>query len=46
MITMKCGFCGHPGSHAVVVPRDGMPTRCDHCARCEADVRADREESE
>ncbi|SDB95732.1 hypothetical protein F610DRAFT_00722 [Streptomyces sp. LaPpAH-199] len=41
---MECGFCGHPGIHAVVVPRDGEPQRCDQCARCEANVRAEQDQ--
>lgn len=46
VITMTtCGICRHPGSHPVVVPRDGMPKRCDQCARCEADARAEQDQS-
>lgn len=40
----SCANCKHPGAHAVVVPRDGMPKRCDQCARCEADARAEQEQ--
>ncbi|MGW1927294.1 hypothetical protein ACWCQ0_52525 [Streptomyces massasporeus] len=40
----SCANCKHPGVHAVVVPRDGMPKRCDQCACCEADARAEQEQ--
>ncbi|MFD7758035.1 MULTISPECIES: hypothetical protein [unclassified Streptomyces] len=39
-----CGICTHPGVHAVVVPRDGMPERCDQCAVCDAEARAEQEQ--
>ncbi|RAJ48615.1 hypothetical protein K388_06963 [Streptomyces sp. KhCrAH-43] len=44
---MMCMTCKHPGGgHAVVVPREGWPARCDLCSRCEAEKRAKREEQE
>ncbi len=40
-----CMTCKHPGSsHAVVVPREGWPERCDQCPRCEAETRSEREQ--
>ncbi|MGY1582027.1 hypothetical protein [Streptomyces sp. MN13] len=24
----ECSICHHPGAHAVVIPREGWPTRC------------------
>jgi hypothetical protein len=41
-----CMSCKHPGSHAVVVPREGWPPRCDQCARCDADARAEQQQEQ
>ncbi|MGX1135663.1 hypothetical protein RKD49_007853 [Streptomyces glaucescens] len=44
---VKCSSCHHPGAHAVIIPREGWPTRCGDCPRCEADdTRGKREQGE
>ncbi len=37
---IKCGECGHPGSHAYIAPVDGRPATCDQCPTCDRCVRA------
>ena len=43
---IKCGNCGHPGSHAEVTVAEGMPKRCTQCWRCDADRKQEAEASE
>jgi hypothetical protein len=37
---IKCGACGHTGSHAYIVTDDGRPASCDQCPTCSRFARA------
>jgi hypothetical protein len=35
----ECGFCGHPGVHAQVLPpRGAAQGRCSECPRCQQEI--------
>jgi hypothetical protein len=35
----NCGFCGHPGVHAQILPPAGPPSkRCQGCPQCEREA--------
>ena len=40
---MICGYCGHPGDHAEVIPFDSRPTRCPtQCEVCKKEIARER----
>lgn len=44
---MTCGYCGHPGSHTVLLdpPNQAPPTRCpEQCFRCRQEAEAEQQE--
>jgi hypothetical protein len=39
---VTCGYCGHPGVHATILPPDSGTKRCTGCAQCAADAAAEQ----
>ncbi len=45
MALVTCGFCGHPGSRAAILPPSGGTGRCSGCPDCACEAREEELQS-